>query len=254
MGRRVDDRQQAVLLRHDRVDLRRKVLDVEIVVRIEELVVRQMRAALVADDVVGAPEPVGRQDLIATLRIVGHSVMDGTRATRRRDGTEVALRLLVGKRQVNDSVEVLRKPRDWRIARVILDGQRAEDALHRRDARELAVLVHHDAHRRIRDLVGAILLCCLAACCARTKNRILQSLARCMRSCHTRRHKITSFHTNQYPYNEYIINVFHPYVHIPKKRIQYFSASRFPRASEDLSARSTRKSHPRKSGSLMLMP
>ena len=171
-----------------------------------------MRTAFVADDVVGAPEPIGRQDLIAALCVVGHGVVDGARAARRRDGTEVALRLLVSKRQIDDRIEVVRQARDWCIACVIFNGQGAEDALHRRDACEFAVLVHHDAHRRIRDFIGTVFLSCLAASCTRTENRILQSLACSMRCCHTRRHRITPFHTNQYPCDGYIINVFLSYV------------------------------------------
>ena len=188
MCRRVDDRQQALLLLEDALEFVGEVLAVEILLFIEELVVRQVRAAFVADDVVRAPEPVSRQHLIAALRVVGDGVMDGARAARSGDGTEVALRLLVSEGQVDDGVEVLGQARDRRIAHVVLNRKRTEDALHRRDAGQFALIVHHDAHRGVRHFIGAVFGGSLTASRARTKNRVLQSLACSMRCCHTRRH------------------------------------------------------------------
>ena len=189
--RRVDDDEQAVLLLHDLVHLRRIGGDVELLLLVKQRVIRELAAALVADDVVRAPEPIGRENIRPALGVVRDRMVDGARAARRRHGAHVPFGLMVGKREVDDGVEISRQTRNWSVGDDVLHRQRAIDTLHRRQAGKFPLIVDHRADRRIRDLVRAVFRHRFTAGGTRTENRILESLVPCMGCSHTLRHLIT---------------------------------------------------------------
>ena len=173
MRGRVEDDEQTVLHAQQLVDRRGERFVIKIVLRVEQLKIRDGTAEFLTDHAVSAPEPIGGQHLVALFHIVRDRETQCPRAAGGCNRAEVSVRTIAGKGDVDDRIEICGQSCDRGVGDIILDGEGAEDALHGRQMRQFPRVVHDGADRGVRHAILAILFTRGTTCRARAENRVL---------------------------------------------------------------------------------
>ena len=187
VSRSVDNQQQGILLGQKLLHLLCQGSQIIVLVLVKELVGSQAAALLLAQYIVGTPEPIRGQYLITNLRIVHNSVMNRTSTTCSSYGCQIALWLVVSKGQVNNGIQISWQTSNWCISNSISNRQIVKNLLHSRNAGQLLILAHNSTNGSIGNSLSTMLLDSLTASSAGTKDNINKLLTYTI-GCNLRTH------------------------------------------------------------------
>ena len=145
MCRRVQNDNQAFLHIQQFLHFSLKICSVEVSFFVKELESVQLSANISGNGSVWTPVPVGQQNLVTCLRVVGNGAVNRTGTAGSRHNLNETFWAETAKGIFLYGFLICRKTGNWCVFREICSGQRLEHFIYRRNYRQVTFFIQQNA-------------------------------------------------------------------------------------------------------------